>query len=137
MGDALRMAPFMINPALDIPMKKRDSPVFLTGELSSSVFRDLLLHHLPGRNQPQIGELHLMQPCGKNITGFLHEERGVEVGFSGRCGLDSLHFVLVDEHLRFLVAKQRGGVVNPVVVVQAEAEEADSFLEVRYALFIG
>ena len=28
MGDALRMAPFMIHPALDIPMKKRNSPVF-------------------------------------------------------------------------------------------------------------
>ena len=78
-----------------------------------------------------------MQPCGKNITGFLHEERRVEVGFSGRRALDLLHFVLVDEHLPFFVVKQRGGVVNPVVVVQAEAEEADSFLEVRDALFIG
>ena len=78
-----------------------------------------------------------MKPCGKNITGFLHEERRVEVGFSGRRGLDSLHFVFVDEHLPFLVAKQRSGVVNPVVVVQAETEEADSFLEVRYALFKG
>ena len=27
MGNALRTAPFMINPALDIPMKQRDSPV--------------------------------------------------------------------------------------------------------------
>ena len=28
MGDALRTTPFMIHPALDIPMKKRNSPVF-------------------------------------------------------------------------------------------------------------
>ena len=28
MGHALRMAPFMINPALGMQMKKRDSPVF-------------------------------------------------------------------------------------------------------------